>query len=327
MRKFLFIITVFSLFFVSSFANAATQERFYSSPGINVFVNGQLFSFDQKPAIVNNTILLPLSETAKSLGAAVQWDQYAELIKIQKDKKELTLSLDSNQVGCGRQVFFMEQIPAVINGHAMVTLRFVSDVLGADVSWDVVNQNLNIIANGKFLELPQAQENSEEVTADKYYRLYDGITGPTGGPEYNEARNYVLENGLLKEIQDIQRNIYTRFEESAQSVTMVSGIDNNNQERLIWLSQDLYMGEISVCGNILKDSGLSQEAIISLLKEKGINESSIKKLYVGPYVHNQIVWFALAEQEDKTYYYCFDFLTGSVVFKYIGDSRSGLMQE
>lgn len=305
---------VIVMLLVPSTVLAASQEQAFVPANVKVFINDKQILFDEEPIIFNNKIMLPLRKVTESLGATVKWEQSLNQVFIEKDNQKLILPLkSSNRVYYQRKLFVMEQSPIVINGHAMVSLRFISSVLGANLTWDETNRTVYITENGHFAELQPGTVNGE-IISDNYYKWYDTLVGPNGGPRIQEAKDYVLNNGLLTEIKDAQY-AYTRFTEFGDSVTMISGIDQDRQEKLIWLSKDSYTGYISVCGTALKNSGISRDTVISKLQEKGINNSSIKKIYIAPYYPDQIYWFAIAEQAGKGYNYCFDFLTGAIIIE------------
>ncbi|TEB14269.1 hypothetical protein Psfp_03020 [Pelotomaculum sp. FP] len=309
------ILMVIVILLVPSTVLAGPQEQTFVPANVKVFINKKQILFDEEPIIINNAILLPLREIAESLDATVKWNQSLNQVFIEKDDEKLILSLESNRVLYDRKLFVMEQAPIVINGHTMVSLRFITTALGTNLTWDEKNRTVNIVDNGNFAELQPAIGDSE-VNADKYYKWYDVTVGPNSGPSSEEAKNYILKQGILNEVKDVQYT-YIRFNEFGDSVTMVSGIDEDKQEKIIWLNKDRYTGDISIYGTALKNLGLSQETVISILQEKSINEASIKKLYIAPYYKDEIVWFVIAEQEDKQYYYCLDFFTGSVVVEHV----------
>lgn len=304
-----FILMSIIILLVTSTSQATPMAQSIIPADVKVFINDKQIIFDEEPVIVNNNILLPLRKIAETLNVKVKWYPPNKVV-LKKNDKELILRLEDSHVLYGRELFVMEQAPVLINGHTMVSLRFIASVLGSNIAWDETQRIVNIVDNGHFLELLPAIGDSE-ANADKYYKWYDILIGPDTGPNFQEAKDYILKQGILTEVRDIQ---YTRtnFYVFSDSVTMVSGIDENNQEKLVWLSEDEYTGDISISGTVLKNMGLSQEAVISILKEKGLKDASIKELYIAPYNKDTIYWFVIAEQENKLYQYCLDFYTGAV---------------
>lgn len=304
MKKILLITIIFLL--TPTALLSATQEQNYSPANAKVLLNGVQLVFDQEPIVFNDRILVPIRTIAESLGATVEWQD--PNVNIRKGTTEIVLSVDSKTALRNRKIFFMEQPPVVINGRTMVSLRFIAEALGANVTWDENNRTVTILSDGNFTEPPEGSK------GDNYYILHDPIAGPDSGPSPEEAKLYILKQGLLNDVKDI---VYTptRFVDYGSYDTMVSGNDELGQEKYIWLTKDKYTGEISVTGTALTKDGLSKETVISIMESKGINKVNIKKLYAAPYTKNQINWFVIAEQENKKYYYYLDFYTGDVVIE------------
>lgn len=305
MKKIIALLIIFILIPANTLAVDKDQDD--EPVNVKIFVNDKQILFSVDPVNVNNTLLLPLREIAESLNIAVKWD---ERVILEKGDQELSVPLGTKKVLHGRRVFFMEQPLVIINGRTMVSLRFITAVLGADVSWDESYRAVYIMDNAKFLELPPAISNSES-NPDKYYKWFDILVGPNAGPGTEEAKEYILKQGLINEVREIQRT-YTRFDEVLGFDTMVSGIDENGQERMVWLTKDKYIGEISITGSVSPSDGLSQEAVVSILEKKGLDRASIKKLYISPYTNGNIMWLVEVEQDKATYHLVVDFYTGVV---------------
>lgn len=302
MKKFLLITMIFLLY--PTAVISATQGQDYSPANVKVLLNGRQLVFDQEPVVFEDRILVPIRTLVESLGATVEWQ--SPNVNIKKGTTEIVLSVGSKTTLRNRKIFFMEQTPIIINGRTMVSLRFIAEVLGANVTWDENTKTVSILCDEIFIEIQEGNK------SDNYYKLFDPIIGPTSGPGPEEAELYILKQGLLKSVSD---SVYTptRFVEYGSYDTMVSGIDDLGREKYIWLTKDKYTGEISVTGTALPKEGLSEETVLSILEKKGINKADIKKIYAAPYIKNQIVWFIIAEQENKKYYYCLDFHTGDVI--------------
>ncbi|WP_083248470.1 copper amine oxidase N-terminal domain-containing protein [Desulfuribacillus stibiiarsenatis] len=274
---------------------------------IRVVVNGSQVSFDQEPIIVNDRILVPIRAIAESLGTTVEWQE--PYVIITKGEKKVTLTINSTTAyNENRQVFFMEQPPIIINGRTLVSLRFVAEALGASVTWDDNNKVVTIISDEDLAGLEQS------IAGDNYYKLYDPIIGPSIGPAYEEAEQYVLEQRLLNHIKEIQYT-YIRFNEFGSYNTMVIGNDEVDNEKAVWLVKDKYTDDITVTGSTILKDGISQEIVFSVLKNKEIDRESISKIYIAPYEKNQIYWFVIAEKGETKCYYCLDFYTGDIVIE------------
>jgi hypothetical protein len=118
-------------------ASTDTEGGFnYSPANVTVFLDGKQMNLDQEPVLVENRILVPLRIIAESLGAAVEWTEEIPQLKVKKGDTVIGLNIDSDGGFTGvrlSQVFFLEQPPVIINGRTMVSLRFIKEVMGANV--------------------------------------------------------------------------------------------------------------------------------------------------------------------------------------------------
>lgn len=260
-------------------------------------------------------------EIAEPLGVTlVGTEKNARFVTLKKNNQRIKLTLYSDDVSNSRmaylektrKIFYLEQAPLVINDSIMIPQRFIAEALGADLIWDEKHTTVNIVDNGNFAQLPTGLSFSQTGGAsqvDYYYKLYSILIGPAGGPNFERAKNYVLSQGLLKEVAKVER-CYTSYEEYCGSETVVSGIDENNQEKIIWLTQNKYVGEISVVASVL-NTGISREKVISLLQEKGI--TNIIRLDLVPSTYKgTFTWQVVAEMADKQCYYRVNSFTGAI---------------
>lgn len=288
---------------------AASSENMLVPVSITVLVEGQRVDFNESPVMNEDALLLPLRDIAESLDIKVEWRSADNIIILSKNGRVMTISLDSAQVclSVERQLFYMEQVPVVSHGYTLVSVRFIDTALGARCDFDQAAKTLTIEDTDDFASLAVIE--GTKSGADDYYQLYDIVVGPVTGPNPEEARNYVLNHGLLNNIEEI-RPVYLRFDRYGDAATMVAGADSYGQERLLWLVQDKYRGDIELIGLVSKDSGLSEPEVLSILLDKGFDETSVLDIYAAPYTRSEICWYVLAVQGDQTHCYCFDFITG-----------------
>ena len=311
MKKFLLLTMIVLLF--PSISLATEKEQKYSESNVKVIVNGNQIFFDQDPVIVHDRIMVPIRTIFESLGGTVEWEPPGHIIL---NKGEIILSLYNNQKVVSRQdrrFFFLEQPPIIVNGRTMVSIRFISETIKSSVKWDENNRTVTILSDGNFIGGHEQPE--EHGKDDYYYKLYIPSVGPASGPSPEEAKLYVLRQGLLNDVEEI---IHTpiRFREFGGYDTMVSGSDVLGQEKNIWLTKNQYTEEISVTGSALTKESLSQETVETIIEKKGINKANIKEIYASPCSKDQVAWYVIAEQGNKKYYYCLDFYTGDVVEEY-----------
>ena len=72
----------------------------------------------------------------ESLGADVEWDEAARTITAIRDDVTVVLTIDKDTAAINGESVSLDS-PAIISGdRTMVPLRFVSEALGCEVSWD-----------------------------------------------------------------------------------------------------------------------------------------------------------------------------------------------
>jgi len=92
-------------------------------------VNGEGKLLEAAPTLVNNRTLVPLRFVGEYLGAAFRWLPEQSTVEITQNGKTFSLKVGEDTLDSAT--------PAVINaGRTMVPLRYISEKLGASVTWN-----------------------------------------------------------------------------------------------------------------------------------------------------------------------------------------------
>lgn len=102
---------------------------------ISIFVNDVLQSYNTQPQIINSTTYIPFRELFASLGAVVKWDPVNSRVEANLNNISLSFSPNSKEVILNGEVKSFAHKPMLSNGITMVPLKFVSEALGAVVTW------------------------------------------------------------------------------------------------------------------------------------------------------------------------------------------------
>ena len=154
MYIFSFLLIMFSVFTGMSFAeeNIISRNFIIDEKSVNlattsiIFDGGELES-DVPPVIYNNRTLVPIRVVSENLGAKISWDAKNAKVNIVKGTKNITLKINSSKVVVsGKEKTLPDKVPAkLISDRTMVPLKFISDELGINVTWD--NDNRVVIMN------------------------------------------------------------------------------------------------------------------------------------------------------------------------------------
>ncbi|MDI3481179.1 MAG: hypothetical protein PWQ97_834 [Tepidanaerobacteraceae bacterium] len=119
---------------------------------ITIKVNGKEISFpDQQPYINKDSrTMVPVRFISESLDATVSWNQNTKTVSIKgKNKKDgselaILLKIGENKATVNGRTVIFDTRAELKNDRTMVPLRFVSEVLGAKVTWDQNTKTANI---------------------------------------------------------------------------------------------------------------------------------------------------------------------------------------
>lgn len=144
MKKIIAILAAVSLL---SFSAAALAEE--NSP--SVYLNGEKMEFTDNvnPFIdaESERTLVPMRDIFEAVGAQVQWDEATKTVIAVKDLSFVTLQIGSPTAFVNSEAHTLDVNALIRDDKTFVPLRFVSEALGAEVSWD--NDNYAVIINTK----------------------------------------------------------------------------------------------------------------------------------------------------------------------------------
>lgn len=114
---------------------------------IIVFIDGQLQSYSKPPVKMNARVLVPMRAVFEAFGAKVDWDEATQSVTATRGNDVIHLTIGSKIAYKNGQRIVMD-VPAILynNETTMVPIRFVSEALGATVSWDGYSNSV-IISN------------------------------------------------------------------------------------------------------------------------------------------------------------------------------------
>jgi hypothetical protein len=128
-----------------AFAAIAAIAAFASSQAITVFIDGEPVKFTGiGPQRVEGRVLVPLRGVMEKLGAYVSYQASTRTVTATKGDIDLTLRIgERTAIVNGRAVTL--DVPAQeVRGSTLVPLRFMSEMLGAEVDWNNATNTVQI---------------------------------------------------------------------------------------------------------------------------------------------------------------------------------------
>lgn len=110
------------------------------------------------PVIINNRVLLPISNVIQEFGGTVTWEPKQKQVTITLNANEVSLFLNKKIAYVNGNKINLDVAPTTISGKTMVPLRFVSDHLGLQLIWDSKNEIIALY-QGQFDSIPTDYSN------------------------------------------------------------------------------------------------------------------------------------------------------------------------
>ncbi len=115
---------------------------------IQVNIDNNLVHFNHPPIIYRDFTMVPMREIFSILGAEVQWDQGNQIITASiQPNTTVEMKIGSTTAKINHIKTPIDVAPLLINGRTFVPLRFISESLGAKVSWDSKTNTVNILSS------------------------------------------------------------------------------------------------------------------------------------------------------------------------------------
>lgn len=146
MRK-IFVAIILLVLIVPAYALSSVKidKKDVKVLDANVLVNGSPIKSDFSPYVTSGRTFVPVRELTEGLGAEVNWDGDNMTVEIKFGEKTIVLKINSDvtYVDGKKNIVDKDQIPKLalynsprVETKTMIPLRFVSETLGYNVSWD-----------------------------------------------------------------------------------------------------------------------------------------------------------------------------------------------
>ncbi|MDO5040784.1 MAG: N-acetylmuramoyl-L-alanine amidase [Peptoniphilus sp.] len=335
MKKPILFLIIFLIFFSSK---VYADSDFYVDINnestkvyeVNVLIDGKKLSCDFKPYSQNSKTFVPVREIVESLGAKVTWNDKLKNATIDYKDKNVLLKIDSNIVYIDGQKKKIDDasIPRFTSykepkaeTKTMVPLRFLSETLGYEVSWDNDSQTASVYSSKEKMEalnpskslekekveVPKEDEpkvasitsNTIKVQEDKNSTAYNHNNDSSEYTKNSEpVKTSALSNGtFVSNIEKKEMNEIESKSEKEQYKAAGLSIDFDDEKERVINKKIKPIGRVSILidpGHGGTDSGALVE---SGLQEKTLNLKVAKmleaKLASSPYE------IAMTRDEDE----------------------------
>jgi plastocyanin len=116
-------------------ASGPSMRGHAAAQPISVVIDGKLQHYAIPPRLTAGHIIVPMREVFESLGASVAWDAETKQVRAMRGQTEIILTVGDRGALVDGKPVQLETAPAVARGAVFVPLRFISEALGANVTW------------------------------------------------------------------------------------------------------------------------------------------------------------------------------------------------
>lgn len=103
---------------------------------LSIYIDGEKLDPSVEPTIMNSRTFVPIRVIAEKWGATVGWNSKLQQVRITKDGTRMDLFIDRADAFVNKQTIYSDAPPVILEGRTMVPLRFVGELLGADIRYD-----------------------------------------------------------------------------------------------------------------------------------------------------------------------------------------------
>lgn len=145
----------------------------YADDPIRVYIDNEPLDAAFQSHIIEDRTYVPIRVIAEKWGASVGWNQANQQVRIQKDRLMIDLFIDEHEAIVDREPVYSDAAPVVMEGRTLIPLRFVGELLGAQVRYDVESHSV-------FVQLPPEPEKespdpNEEKPEEAQPPLEEGV--------------------------------------------------------------------------------------------------------------------------------------------------------
>jgi plastocyanin len=174
-----------------SIASASSKSIVLHAGYTEVKVGDKQIQLEVPPQLIGDTTYVPLRFIGNQLGADVRWiDEDKSVIYTTKDTK-IQLWMNKNKVVANGRESALDNQPMIQDGSSMVPLRFVSEKLGAKVSYDGATQNITLTYDPEVPQMNMDHSNMDHSNPNQHE--HDNQSGDQPSPSQNQAGEPIVK--------------------------------------------------------------------------------------------------------------------------------------
>lgn len=184
LKKIVAICIVLGLIFIN-FPNTTVNAK---NKDIDIIINGEVQQFNNVPANVNGSILVPMRDIFEKFQATIKWDAVKQQVTANQGSTQIVLTINSRTASINSKIVTLNVAPQLINGNTMVPLKFIGEALDAVVKWvpeknavDITSSikavNEKVVSTNPIVKISDEEQIKNLVNANNDYYTKKDVRG------------------------------------------------------------------------------------------------------------------------------------------------------
>ena len=199
---------------VVSTEKATEETQVKTDDSIKVVVDGKEIIFtDQAPIIKNDRTMIPLRGVLETMGIDIVWNAEEQSITAERGDSYALFKIGETTLKTAEGEITLDVAPEIINDRTMIPLRAVTELFGAEVTWDADTKTVTItdeIANtmveaAKLTNEVKAADGTVLYTIDVKYPVLNDKCKAAGKKAVNETIKKSIEESVAADSEEIKK--------------------------------------------------------------------------------------------------------------------------
>ncbi|ETT54127.1 copper amine oxidase domain-containing protein [Paenibacillus sp. FSL R7-269] len=130
------LLSLLGLALTATVGGYAHADAAPSPQPISIYLDGQQLQPETRPLNIGGTVLVPMRGLFEAQGAELSWNNASKTVTAVKGGTALTYTLGSSTALLNGKTTQLTVPGQLSQGYSMIPLRFVSEALGSEVSWE-----------------------------------------------------------------------------------------------------------------------------------------------------------------------------------------------
>ncbi len=164
---------------------------------ITVILDGKKVNFNDAPYVEDGSTLVQFRPLFEALGLQIEWDERNQVVTGKKQDLQITLKVNDLTVVVNGVQQTLPSAPKVVNGNTFVPVRFISEALHYEVSWEEETMTISIYSD---LQEFKSRDNTWSFKAShKWMHMDTGLSVDVSAIS-NEGKGFIfLEDHVAPE--------------------------------------------------------------------------------------------------------------------------------